>query len=158
MPMTAAISPAAIESAPRPGPIERSSRIINGAGNAPARKTSANSFVSATLKSPVICPLPKICDWIPEKLTVISNYPNPFNPKTKIEIFIENDSHITLDIFTINGHKVRTLFDGNLLSGVNNFTWDGKNGSGEKVSSGTYIGTLIKNGSLIGSNRMLMIK
>lgn len=94
----------------------------------------------------------------PEKFTVISNYPNPFNPKTKIEIFIENDSHITLDIFTINGQKVRTLFDGNLLSGVNNFTWDGKNGSGEKVSSGTYIGTLIKNGSLIGSNRMLMIK
>ena len=62
MPMTAAISPAAIESAPRPGPIERSSRMINGAGKAPARRTSANSFVSATLKSPVICPLPKICD------------------------------------------------------------------------------------------------
>ena len=53
-----------MESAPRPGPTDRSSRTISGAGNAPARKISASSFVSATLKLPVIWPLPKICDWI----------------------------------------------------------------------------------------------
>ena len=65
-PMTAisptidAILPASIESAPRPGPIDRSSSTISGAGNAPARKIKASSFVSATEKLPVIWPEPKI--------------------------------------------------------------------------------------------------
>ena len=94
----------------------------------------------------------------PSKFTVIDNYPNPFNPKTKIDILIENNAHISLDIFTINGQKIRTLFNGNILSGANQFTWDGKNSIGQKVSSGIYIGALIENGSLIGSKRMLMLK
>lgn len=94
----------------------------------------------------------------PEQFTVLDNYPNPFNPKTKINIFIEKDAHISLDIFTINGRKIRTLFNGSVSSGVNQFTWDGKNSYGEKVSSGIYINTLMENGFLIGSNRMLMLK
>ena len=94
----------------------------------------------------------------PEQFTVLDNYPNPFNPKTKINIFIEKDAHISLDIFTINGRKIRTLFNGSASSGVNQFTWDGKNSYGEKVSSGIYINTLMENGFLIGSNRMLMLK
>jgi hypothetical protein len=94
----------------------------------------------------------------PEQFSVLDNYPNPFNPKTKINIFIEKDAHISLDIFTINGRKIRTLFNGSVSSGVNQFTWDGKNSYGEKVSSGIYINTLMENGFLIGSNRMLMLK
>jgi len=94
----------------------------------------------------------------PKQFTVLDNYPNPFNPKTKINIFIEKDAHISLDIFTINGRKIRTLFNGSVSSGVNQFTWDGKNSYGEKVSSGIYINTLMENGFLIGSNRMLMLK
>ncbi len=55
---TLAISPARTESAPRPGPTVRSSRISSGAGSAPARSKSARSRASCVVKSPVMTPLP----------------------------------------------------------------------------------------------------
>ena len=45
-PIIAAILPAAIESAPKPAPTERSSTISNGAGNAPALNKTAKSDAS----------------------------------------------------------------------------------------------------------------
>ena len=53
-----AILPAWIESAPRSGPTVLSSRILSGAGSAPARSTTARSLASATEKRPVIWPEP----------------------------------------------------------------------------------------------------
>ena len=44
--------------------MDLSSITISGAGSAPARRISDSSFVSATVKLPVIWPLPKICDWM----------------------------------------------------------------------------------------------
>ena len=70
-PTILAILPDWIESAPRPGPTERSSKIIIGAGKAPDLRTRAKSFVSCVEKLPVICPLEKICDWITGALTTL---------------------------------------------------------------------------------------
>ena len=57
-PITLATLPAAIESAPSPGPTVRSSKIIKGAGSAPARKSNAKSLASSVVNPPLICPLP----------------------------------------------------------------------------------------------------
>ena len=100
----------------------------------------------------------RVNDRTPNEFNVVDNYPNPFNPKTKINIRIENDAFITLDIFTTHGQKVRTLFNGTVLSGTRQFVWNGKNSYGQKVSSGIYIALLIENGFPIGSKRMLMLK
>ena len=54
MPIIAANLPAAIESAPKPGPTDLSSTIINGAGSAPALKSTAKSVASCELKFPEI--------------------------------------------------------------------------------------------------------
>ena len=53
-PINAAIFPANIESAPRSGPTERSSKIISGAGNAPALKSTAKSAASSAENPPEI--------------------------------------------------------------------------------------------------------
>ena len=53
-PMIAAYFPAAIESAPKSGPTDLSSKIISGAGKAPARKRIARSFASSESKPPEI--------------------------------------------------------------------------------------------------------
>ena len=53
-----AIAPAWIESAPRSGPTVRSSRIVIGAGSAPARSSSARSLADCTVKLPEMMPLP----------------------------------------------------------------------------------------------------
>ncbi len=57
-PITEAISPAAIESAPSPGPTVRSSTTFSVAGNAPARSRIARSLALCGVKLPEICPLP----------------------------------------------------------------------------------------------------
>ena len=48
-----AIMPWRMESAPREGPTVRSSRIVTGAGSAPARRTMARSRASSTVNWPV---------------------------------------------------------------------------------------------------------
>ena len=54
IPIIDAILPAAIESAPKPGPTERSSTISSGAGKAPALNKTARSVASCDVKLPVI--------------------------------------------------------------------------------------------------------
>ena len=54
IPIIEASLPAAIDSAPNPGPTDLSSRIFNGAGKAPALKINDYSLVSSTEKFPVI--------------------------------------------------------------------------------------------------------
>ena len=57
-PMMQAILPARIESAPRSGPTVRSSRMVSGAGKAPARSSNARSFASTVVKLPEMMPEP----------------------------------------------------------------------------------------------------
>ena len=58
VPMIEAILPAAIESAPRPGPTERSSTMVSFAGSEPARSRIARSLAVWTVKLPLIWPEP----------------------------------------------------------------------------------------------------
>ncbi len=57
-PIHAALMPAEMESAPRPGPTVRSSITVSGAGNAPARSRIARSFADCAVKLPEIWPEP----------------------------------------------------------------------------------------------------
>ena len=54
MPIILAILPEDIESLPKPGPTERSSKIVIGTGKAPDLNTKAKSLVSSNVKLPVI--------------------------------------------------------------------------------------------------------
>ncbi|MDZ7722471.1 MAG: T9SS type A sorting domain-containing protein [candidate division KSB1 bacterium] len=44
----------------------------------------------------------------------ISNYPNPFNSGTQIQIFISKNGPVRIDIFDIKGQHIRTLVDSEL--------------------------------------------
>jgi len=67
------------------------------------------------------------------------NYPNPFNPVTTIQYDIPFASHVKIAVFDITGRWVTTLVDERQISGENSVTWNGKDQSGENVSSGVYI-------------------
>lgn len=43
----------------------------------------------------------------PENFTLKQNYPNPFNPTTRIPFDVPSDSWVTVQIFNVNGQKVR---------------------------------------------------
>lgn len=68
----------------------------------------------------------------------LRNYPNPFNPDTKISFVVPKSGQGNLSIFNLKGQKVSTLHTGLLNSGYHSYVWDGKNSQGASVSSGIY--------------------
>ena len=71
------------------------------------------------------------------------NFPNPFNPETWIPYQLAEDAFVTLTISDLTGYVVRTFKVGHqsaamYTSKANAIYWDGRNDTGEPVSSGIY--------------------
>jgi len=70
--------------------------------------------------------------------SLFDNYPNPFNPETRIGYTLPTASHVTLEIFNILGQRIKTIVDEDQTVGKKEITWDGRNEQGEQVASGVY--------------------
>ncbi len=66
------------------------------------------------------------------------NFPNPFNPSTRISFGLDEASHVSLRVYDPAGRQVRTLVHEHRLPGNYNELWDGKNEKGKPVASGIY--------------------
>ncbi len=66
------------------------------------------------------------------------NYPNPFNPSTRIAYSIGKLGPVSVKIYDVAGRLVRVLVDDIGEPGVYNILWDGMNDSGRHVGSGIY--------------------
>ncbi|MBN1550438.1 T9SS type A sorting domain-containing protein, partial [bacterium] len=86
------------------------------------------------------------------------NYPNPFNSSTVISYTLaENWDYVSLSIYSLLGERVSDIVNSPQKSGAYSIEWDGKNNSGELVSSGIYLYRLkIGNQSLM--KKLLFIK
>lgn len=103
-------------------------------------------------------PITNVADIeIPTNYRLLNNYPNPFNPSTKIAFEIPQSENISLKIYSINGELIRTLANENLPAGRFEKVWDGKNDFGREVSSGIYIYRLTA-GNFDRSARMVLMK
>ena len=99
---------------------------------------------------------------IPKKTLLLPNYPNPFNPETWIPYQLAHSADVALQIYSANGHKIRTLELGYQPAGIYQNRsraayWDGKNERGEPVASGVYFYTLSA-GSVTATQRMVIRK
>lgn len=68
----------------------------------------------------------------------IKNYPNPFNPHTKIRFSIPKLEDITIDVYTRDGQLVKTLLDRHMMPGTYEVEWDATNNHGTRVAQGLY--------------------
>jgi hypothetical protein len=93
----------------------------------------------------------------PESFLLLSNYPNPFNPTTTIEFTLPETGFTELAIYNMAGQIVRVLETGEMSAGAHSAVWDGRDMSGELVSSGVFISRL-KTMDNVVSNRMLLVK
>ena len=99
---------------------------------------------------------------IPAETELLSNYPNPFNPETWIPYRLAEDANVTLTIYDLSGHFVRTLDVGHRIASAYEsrskaIHWDGKNGLDERVASGIYFYTLTA-GDYSATRRMVILK
>ncbi len=85
-----------------------------------------------------VLPRPK-----PKDSQLLQNYPNPFNPETWIPYQLDQPAPVRIRIYDSSGRLVRTLDLGHQRAGF--YTshseaayWDGRNETGERVSSGLY--------------------
>lgn len=82
---------------------------------------------------------------IPAQFTLSQNFPNPFNPSTKIQCYIPSAGNVKVKIFDINGRMVEEIFSGEKEQGEHTFSWDGTRGT--QVASGVYLFTVQFNNS-----------
>lgn len=70
--------------------------------------------------------------------TRLSAAPNPFNPRTRIELQLTRDESVTVRVHDARGRLIRTLFAGVLPAGSHAWVWDGLDAQGRAVASGAY--------------------
>ena len=69
--------------------------------------------------------------------SLFNTYPNPFNPNIQFQFEIDFKSEISLEIYDIKGQKIKTVFNGSVEPGIQNFKWNAKS-----FSSGVYFSVL----------------
>ncbi len=97
---------------------------------------------------------------VPVEPTLGPNYPNPFNPETRIAYSVPVDSptgsRMALEIYNLRGQRIRT-FDPDSDPGWHEVTWDGKDDRGMVQATGTYV-TRYVCGDKVDVGKMTMIK
>lgn len=86
------------------------------------------------------------------QIQLSQNYPNPFNAQTRIEYELPEHGNILLELFNVNGEKVKTLFTGAKPAGYHRFEFN----AGD-LASGIYY-YQIKTSGVILAKKMLLIR
>lgn len=64
--------------------------------------------------------------------------PNPFNPATKIDLYLATATTGKVRIMDVRGYQVAELHSGTLQQGQNAFVWQGRDDHDRAVASGLY--------------------
>jgi hypothetical protein len=94
---------------------------------------------------------------LPVTIALANAYPNPFNPSTTIAVRMQKPGQAALVVYNATGQKVKTLFQGQLQAGQNDFTWNGTNDAGAQVASGMYFYQLQAAG-IVQTKSMILLK
>jgi len=87
-----------------------------------------------------------------ESYHLYNNYPNPFNPSTKIKFEIPDPGFVSLKVYDVLGNEITTLVNEEKSAGKYEVEFDGKG-----LSSGMYFYTL-KAGNYSETKKMILIK
>ena len=89
---------------------------------------------------------------LPREYSLSNNYPNPFNPVTRIEFALPEAGLTRLIIYDLRGREVAKLVDVEMSAGIHNVTWDAS-----KLASGLYFYRLTS-GNYVKTKKMVLLK
>jgi hypothetical protein len=95
---------------------------------------------------------------LPEKIELVGNFPNPFNPYTTIKYDLPLDADVSLVVYNLLGEVVQILVSSDIPSGRHSIVWNGESISNSAVPSGIYIYQLTVDGVVSGSKKMVLVK
>jgi hypothetical protein len=90
---------------------------------------------------------------LPKELKLYGNYPNPFNPSTKVQFTVPENGNVRLLVYNVIGQEVATLFEGAAETGklyTANF-------DASRMASGLYF-SVLEFGNQRITHKMLMAK
>ncbi len=90
-------------------------------------------------------------------LHLIGAWPNPFNPRTTISFEISREKRVLAAVHDISGRLVTRLADQIYSAGIHELAWDGRDGRGRRMESGTYF-VLLQSEGLTRSHKVLLLK
>lgn len=96
-------------------------------------------------------------DQQPVSFELAANYPNPFNPSTKISYILPQRADVRLSVYNVRGELVKTLVADTRNAGSYTAQWDGTDANNLQVSSGVYLYKL-KADNFEQTRRMLLIR
>jgi predicted outer membrane repeat protein len=70
---------------------------------------------------------------VPLYFELYQNFPNPFNPRTRINFSLPKADHVTIEIYNSLGQLVETVLNKNMFAGIHGVDFDGSN-----YASGQY--------------------
>jgi hypothetical protein len=86
-----------------------------------------------------------------------SRGPNPFSGSTIIQFSQPAAGRVSIVIYDLAGHRVRTLVDESLRAGPFTRSWDGKNDAGRIVGSGVYL-IRMKTGAFVKTQKVAVVR
>ncbi|MBT8377797.1 MAG: S8 family peptidase [Ignavibacteria bacterium] len=75
---------------------------------------------------------------VPENFVLLRNYPNPFNPSTKIQFSIPFQSNVKITLHDLLGREMKEMFNSEVEAGTHEMLLDGS-----ELSSGVYLVRMI---------------
>ncbi|HEU4365317.1 MAG TPA: FlgD immunoglobulin-like domain containing protein [Candidatus Krumholzibacteria bacterium] len=88
----------------------------------------------------------------------VSNFPNPFNPRTTVSYTLPVRGAVTLSIYDARGSRIATLVTNEeRAAGAYQVDWDGRDDRGVAVASGVYFAR-IEHASGTHSTKIVMHK
>jgi len=110
------------------------------------------NFWSDSMEVNVVTNISPEHQQLPLSYALKQNFPNPFNPTTNIPFELPKAEHVTLEIFSITGEKVKILLNRKMSAGKYEVEFDGGN-----LSSGVYLYRLSA-GSNVETKKMILLK
>jgi hypothetical protein len=85
------------------------------------------------------------------------NYPNPFNPTTTFHYSVDLPAEVTIAIYSAMGRIVREIRREHATPGRFQYTWDGRDGDGERMPSGVYFYE-VQSQDASGARKMILLQ
>ncbi len=92
----------------------------------------------------------------------VNAQPRVFSPQggghgteTRLSFFLHLDSHVRVSVYHLNGRLINTIFDGQMISGFQSVSWDGRDKYNQFCPSGLYILTIAS--SILKNSKTVLI-
>lgn len=113
--------------------------------------------LSAVLEDSLATAIEEVSDRVPTAFVLKQNFPNPFNPSTKISYILHTATEVKLTIYNIQGQLIRTLVNAFQSAGEKSITWNGLDDRGTQVPSGLYF-FQINTGKFKQTKKMILMR